>query len=114
MIGPCLLNRFFEFVISLPGFSIILRESESWVLCIGRPVRFQRLAKLVLEWERLFRNFRLDVENGGDESLGRGFATESATGDVVVDRSEKRPVAEDKGVDPVARRINALEEEDFP
>ncbi|VYS68218.1 unnamed protein product [Arabidopsis thaliana] len=92
-------NRFFEFVISLPGFSIILRESESWVLCIGRPVRFQRLAKLVLEWERLFRNFCLDVENGGDESLGRGFATESATGDVVVDRSEKRPVAEDKGAD---------------
>lgn len=40
-------NRFFEFAISLPGFSIILRESESWVLCIGRPVRFQRLAKLV-------------------------------------------------------------------
>ncbi|VYS52449.1 unnamed protein product [Arabidopsis thaliana] len=42
---------------------------------------------------------RLDVENGGDESLGRGSATESATGDVVVDRSEKRPVAEDKGTD---------------
>ncbi|KAG7640891.1 hypothetical protein ISN44_As02g009310 [Arabidopsis suecica] len=42
---------------------------------------------------------RLDVENGGDESLGRGSATESATGDVVVDRSEKRLVAEDKGTD---------------